>query len=159
MVVLSVTELFAQAPQKVPGGGGGSGPWPCPVGCGTTVTYVVTTINFHKPRTDCQHGFGFCIKGYWEQGCNCGFFKATTSIEGNEVKAVAKFEGSKMYLYIPYALKDIDEYKNEDTDTFTVGEENSSLVNSKGDLIATLIPGDYPTKVEAGNFVVIIDVK
>src|SRR6476620_462113 len=29
----------------------------------------IQPINFHKPRTNCTSGFGFCVKGTWDIIC------------------------------------------------------------------------------------------
>ena len=42
----------------------------CPPGTHpVTVFYGIETFNFHKPRTDCQSGFGLCIR--LEVGIEC----------------------------------------------------------------------------------------
>jgi hypothetical protein len=157
MLVFGINNVFGQS-GRVPEEGGG-GPGVCPPGCTVVVGYTVTFLNFHKPRTDCKSGFGLCIKGYISNHCICFPFKPVTSIEAGNVKGVGKIENGKFYLYIPYALKELDEYKNENTNLFTLGEENSELVTADGKILARLVPGDYETKVEDGNFVIRIDLK
>ena len=155
MMLLSINCLFAQTSGKaLPNGDPGG----CPMGCHAVLVYTITTINFHKPRTNCEEGFGFCIKGKVGERCDCDYFKPVTSIENGVVKAVAKREGYKLYLYIPYALKQLDGYNNTDTNTFTVGDD-MEITDDAGKTIATMIPGDYKTKVEGENFVITIDLK
>ena len=155
VLLLMIQCLFAQTPGRVEPT---SGPEGCPMGCHAVIVFTITSVNFHKPRTNCEEGFGFCIKGKWSQNCECDYFKPVTSIENGVVKAVAKREGSKLYLYIPYALKQLDGYSNTDTNTFSVGDE-MEIIDDAGKTLATLIPGDYKTKLEGDNFLVTIDLK
>ena len=156
MTALTINFTMAQS-GKVPGGGGSPGD--CPPGCTLVLTYTFTTFNFHKPRTNCESGFGLCIKGVPGTRCNCGWYRPTTSIEKGEVKTELRIEGDKAYFYIPYALKQLDEYKNENTDSFTLSEENAAIINADGKTVATMKPGEYVTKIEGDNFVVVIDLK
>ncbi|MEP6674593.1 MAG: hypothetical protein ABJA78_05545 [Ferruginibacter sp.] len=154
MIMLSMNCLFAQT-EKMPEDGGSPG---CPMGCNTVLNFTFTTFNFHKPRTNCESGFGLCIKGVWSTHCDCGYYKPVTSIENGNVNCAGKKEGSKLSLYIPYALKDLDIYKNEDTSTFTVGED-ISLIDGSGNIFAKVVPGDYKVKVEGNNFLIVVDLK
>ena len=148
--------LFAQTSSKVPEESGG---WPdCPMGCNSVVNFTVTTLNFHKPRTGCESGFGFCIKAVWTQRCDCDIFKPITSITNDKVNCIARVEQRQLYLYIPRALKKLDAYKNEETGLFTV-EEGIRLSDANGKEFASLVAGEYRTRLEGENFLVIIPLK
>jgi hypothetical protein len=101
----------------------------------------ITKLNFKKPRTDCQRGFGLCIKEHMHymitdfNGGECEFAiwigGEEPHVEKNEVFAGVAISKNKLRLALPKEIMELEEYKNEDLSFLPIEEKIVLYVNKK----------------------------
>ena len=116
-------------------------------------------ITFHRPKFDCQRGFGIClaVSATWNDSGNSGgndfcYVKASVN-ERNQLiveiseAALAKYEGGSS---LPY-------FKDKTTipilDPYTLPEETCRVLGVKPP--QTIKPGNYPVTYQDGVYTVI----
>ncbi|NOT51023.1 MAG: hypothetical protein HOP10_07075 [Chitinophagaceae bacterium] len=140
---------------------------PCPLGmCVSSAMFHIDLFNFHKPRTECKSGFGFCVKGHWEYSCgfypNCvGTINTGKAAKIENGKAFCWFNivDGKLELHIPLELEKLEEYQDVDFSVFTIDTDMIFLKNDQGKVVAKAKEGDYPVKKTEEEFVIIIDLE
>jgi hypothetical protein len=133
----------------------------CPPGQCPAIYWEIEVINFHKPRTGCCCGFGFCIKlGPAQITCRpCYYLQGGgTSIAGSKATVVATIVNNKLELHIPIGINDQTGYGSVDFSTFTIDPE--AIVVMQGDKkIGTTKAGEYPVTRTTTEFIVLIDLQ
>ena len=119
LLMISIQHSFAQLPQN----------FYCP--CGYQLSFMFNKLNFHKPRTDCLNGFGFCARlGEINVRCvPCGGssgFEAPR-MSGQDVEAYFKYDCGQMTLHLPKALTEDEDFKGEEMHSFEVDEHSICL--------------------------------
>ncbi len=142
---------------------------PCPQGmCVTSASFMIDIFNFHKPRTNCQTGFGLCLRSHWEY--TCGFppyclgqvntgYRPETKIENGKVSGWFSIVNGKLELHLPVALETANSFQNTDFSTFHLDPDMIYLKNDQGAGIGKLKGGAYPVKKREQEFFVVIDLE
>lgn len=109
----------------------------------------VQHFNFHKPRTNCKRGFGWCIKIHFdvpievrENGMSCilGFIFGPDEprVEKNEVYAGVALQPDKLTLILPQEIMELKDYAGEDFSVLEITEKID--VTAKDGFKATILP-------------------
>jgi hypothetical protein len=132
---------------------------PCPPGYGVKANYVIDRLNFHKPRTSCNSGFGFCVKGHWEFTCVAGvpIYTPTEITPAGEVKIWLTIVNGKIELHIPTALSQTPEFANIDMTTFEI-EDSSISIGKGGSNLGYVKGGVYNVQVVGSDYVVLMNI-
>jgi hypothetical protein len=137
------------------------GPSPCPPGMCMHWEASIKVLNFHKPRTDCKFGFGFCLKfGGGTGSCvPCGNFKNSSicKIQNGEATCYVEIKNNKLELHLPAGIKDEASFTKEDMSTFTV-EKGTFTVSANGKE-KTNKEGSYPVVLSGTEYIVLIDIE
>jgi hypothetical protein len=133
----------------------------CPPGYCAHITWEIETLNFHKPRTGCKTGFGFCLKvGHGTVEClPCNVYKAATApISNNKVTIFGKVVNNKLELHIPLALGNDSGFSTQDLSTFSIesGEQN---IYKGSVFVGKMKGGEYPVKKTDLEYIVLIDIE
>jgi hypothetical protein len=122
----------------------------CPVG-----NISLDVLNFHKPRTSCTSGFGFCIKLSIMISCEpCGF---KTYVKDNKVFAYAKIANNVAEIHIPTSLKYQKGFENADMATFEIEDKTISLKTASG-IVKWLKSGIYPVVVLQDEYILSVPI-
>lgn len=150
LMVCFANSVFAQSVKISPDVIGGDIP-DCPVGTCPMATISIDVFNFHKPRTNCTSGFGFCLRLSCGITCvNC-YFKG--SVAGDKVTAYAKMTSTVAELHVPVGLKTAKGFEKTDMSTFEVEDKSLSFKTSTG--IEKLVKGGtYPVTVVGDEYVI-----
>jgi hypothetical protein len=132
---------------------------PCPPGYGVKASYIIDRLNFHKPRTSCNSGFGFCVNGHWEVTCIAGvpIYTPTGITPTGEVKIWLTIVNGRIELHMPTALSQTPEFTNVDMTTFEI-ENNSISIGKGGSSLGYVKGGVYNVQVIGSDYVVLMDV-
>jgi hypothetical protein len=145
---------FGQEQGKAPFAG-------CPPGTCPMITFEVSTFNFHKPRTECQSGFGLCIRGTWGSDCKpCYSYKGAgepVKIENGIVRCRGEIKNGKLELHIPAAIKTEQRLSDAEVSTFSMDDASISI-SCNGQTLQNK-KGDYPVLFSENEFVVSVDLK
>ena len=132
---------------------------PCPPGyCAVGVTVFIDQFNFHKPRTGCQSGFGFCIKLHLEADCAPCWQTGEAKYKNGEVTGWFKIFNNKLELHLPLALGQSKEFINEDMSVFQVDDNTITIVNADGSTRCKIKGGEYAVTVSGNDYVILIDI-
>ena len=132
--------------------GTGDNPIPdCPIGMCPSLNIYLDVFNFHKPRTGCGTGFGFCIK--LDIGFTCNECKQKTGFDGKKVMVWFKKLSDKIELHIPKAIAEAPEFSKTDMNYFEI-EENSIIVRDIQGKSMSIKGGKYPVFMEGEDLVV-----
>lgn len=126
-------------------------PFDCPPGeC--PVSYIfIEVFNFHKPRTNCESGFGLCIRIASGIACKPCYYKS--SITGTKVNAWAKITGGNAELHIPLVLKKQKGFEKTDFSVFEIEAGTVSFVTESGKQYFAKA-GKYPVTVVGDEMLV-----
>ena len=116
---------FAQVVKPAPEGQPDCPPETCP-----GIVINVETFNFHKPRTSCASGFGFCFKIKVYVDCISCFRKSM--IENGKATIYATIDHDNAILKIPATLKEENGFENERFDSFEVEDRSISIASPDG---------------------------
>jgi hypothetical protein len=120
------------------------------------VVYQIETLNFHKPRTDCKSGFGFCLRGDAHVHCTSINFPHQTSLRDGKATIWYQIKDNQFELHLPIALKDEEDFINEDLNSFTIDSNSISIVADDGESMM-LRAGDYKVERTETDFIILID--
>lgn len=123
----------------------------CPIGLCPSLNIYIDVLNFHKPRTGCGTGFGFCLK--LDIGFSCNECKQKTGFDGKKVMVWMKAQSEKIELHIPRSIANAPEYYKTDLNFFEV-EDNSILVRDINGKSKSIKGGVYPVFIEGEDLVV-----
>lgn len=130
----------------------GDGPIPdCPIGLCPSLNIYLDVFNFHKPRTGCGTGFGFCLK--LDIGFTCNECKQKTGFDGKKVMIWMKALADKVEVHIPRSIADAPEFNNSDMKYFEV-EENTIFIRGASGKSKSIKGGVYPVFIEGEDLVV-----
>ena len=132
-------------------------PWECPPGTYPAYTYHIDQFNFHKPRTNCESGFGLCIRGHWELDCKP---RSPLYYDGRTAQGYGTIseDGTKTELHISIDLYKALLSEGEDVSTFEVGE-GIEVTDAETGFLRTIVPGVYEVSVLESEVVVTMDLK
>ncbi len=126
-----------------------------------TCIFHITSVKFKKPRTECQRGFGLCIRAHWDfftantgdPNCSFGlsFGEEHPRVEKNEIYAGVAFSKSKLWIAVPRQIGEMEEYKEEDLSYLPIEEKIVLYVNKKP--YGTILPQKAPMK-EEGEYLI-----
>jgi len=131
----------------------------CP--CGANIFFTVEKINFHRPRTDCQSGFGICLKisPIYFSCMPCG---QNTEFTPAEQKGMVNFsvsvECGKAEIHLPLTLGADEEFKEEKMDVFEIEDETLQLSSEKNEQVFWVKGGTYPVYVKNGEYVIPVEI-
>ena len=123
-------------------------------------TLHVKQFKFKKPKFDCKRGFGLCVDIHWdvplevEMGaatCNLviSFDRDEPRVDKNEVYAGWTINKNTMWLILPKAIMDMEEYKGEDFSFLPI--EQKVVLYYAGKPFKTVMPQKAQMK-EQGKF-------
>ena len=131
----------------------------CP--CGIKITIPIDKLNFHKPRTDCTRGFGFCFKiSKIILTCNpCNEIQSTLvpRMNGDIVEGFFKYDCGQMKLHLPRELAEDEMYKGENTSEFEIEEKSICLSGEKSDNPVWVKGGIYPVEIIGEELIIPVD--
>ena len=153
-MILCVQNLNAQT-QKTREGLDDNPPY-CPPGTCPTFYINLEVLNFHKPKTDCTTGFGFCVR--IASGITCERCLGKSTIENGIINVYGKLNEHNIELHIPQEIQNEKGFEDADFKTFDIEDNNFSLLQADGKPI--LVPGgSYPVTQIDNEFVVEIPIK
>jgi len=122
------------------------------------LTGSITKLNFHKPKTECLKGFGFCLKGTLNFTITANErMTPPTYIDGDKVVFYGIKMGTTFELHAPVALKQVAGNDLLDFSNFEL-EDGNYIAYSDGTKTITskLKSGIYPVKLVNNDYVVTI---
>jgi len=131
----------------------------CPFGQHEVLTFDIETINFHKPRTNCTSGFGFCVKGTWDIICvndRQTYYSAITP-DGIAHIWAQVLRGGLLEIHFPIELVNTPGYTIDDLSNFSVDEEWDINPEPNNPLIMEV--GQYKTSFTEHEIIVIVPIK
>ena len=154
LMILCVQNLNAQT-QKTREGLD-DGPNDCPPNTCSAFYINVEIFNFHKRRTGCEEGFGFC--GRIHVGISCLQCMSKSVIEHGNISVFGKLNNQTIELHFTDAIQHEKGFENTDFTDFEIEDNMLSLISPEGKTI--LVPGgNYPVKKIDNEFVVEIPIK
>ena len=129
--------------------------------CPPTGIWIKLLINFHRPRTDCQSGFGLCFVVTWGVEEPTGFSERNLCpvrgqlrernlfVEVNEADLTAYETGSTL----PYFR---DKNSISILDPYTLSDATSRALGSNTPLI--IKPGNYPVSFHNGVYTIVFQI-
>jgi hypothetical protein len=149
LLMIVMKDSIAQIPQN----------FYCP--CGYQLSFMFNKLNFHKPRTDCQNGFGFCAR-LGEINVKCVPCNGSSGLEaprmnGNDVEAYFKYDCGQMTLHLPKVLAEDEIFKGEDVHVFEVEERSVCLSGEAAEKPVWVRGGIYPVNVQGEELVIAVD--
>jgi hypothetical protein len=123
----------------------------CPLGEYQVVVYSCD-FEFHRPKFDCKKGFWFCFTNcHWEKKC------ITKPASGFYNFVYAKIaEGEYLEFHFPNTVIEKQNFSKEEISLFNVDDP---LVFEFDKQKLQLITGDYPTKQEKEELIVLVPFK
>lgn len=133
----------------------------CP--CGYQLSFVFSKVNFHKPRTDCMQGFGFCAR-LGEVNVRCVPCNGSTGLEaprmsGDEVEGYFKYDCGQMKLHLPRGLAEEEMFKGEETNLFEIEAHSVCLTGEAVERPVWVKGGVYPVETQGEELVVTVELE
>jgi hypothetical protein len=148
--LFSASSLFAQSKRLAVSDEAGLG-FPCPNNYLTTIVFTLDKLNFHKPRTNCMSGFGFCLK--FSFSLTCTEIVPKTSVSSNAVNAWIKLTSTNAELHVPLAIRNYSDFQSEKLSSFEVESNTISFVNAAG-VKKWVKGGIYPVAKTSVDYVI-----
>lgn len=126
-------------------------PVDCPVGMCPMAYISLDAMNFHKPRTNCQDGFGICVRISWGVTCTSCFGKS--GITGNNIKMWCVTKDNSAELHIPLEIKNQKGFDRVNFSSFEI-EENAMAFQFPGGKVRYAKGGVYGTVVKNNEYVI-----
>lgn len=131
----------------------------CP--CGYQLSFLFNKLNFHKPRTDCLSGFGFCAR-LGEINVKCVPCNGSSGLDaprmsGDDVEGYFKYDCGQMTLHLPKALAEDELFKGEDVSFFEVEEHSVCLSGEAAGRPVWVRGGVYPVDIQGEELVIAVD--
>lgn len=150
ILMISVKTSFAQPEQN----------FYCP--CGAMLSFYFSKINFHKPKTDCNSGFGFCMRvEKMTVGCMpcSGSGVMVPRMEGDGVNGYFLYDCGQMKLHLPRQLAEDEMFRNEKTDYFEIEDRAIRLSGDNAGKDVWVKGGSYPVEIIGEELVIPVDVE
>ena len=153
-MILCVQNLNAQTQKNREGVDDGTDN--CPPGTCSAFYFNVEIFNFHKRRTFCEEGFGFC--GRVSAGISCETCMGKSVIENGKIVVFGKLNNQTIELHFTQDIQQEKGFENTDFTDFEIEDNMLSLMSADGKTI--LIPGgNYPVKKIDNEYVVELPIK
>ena len=153
-MILCVQNLNAQTQKNREGLD--DGPNDCPPNTCSAFYINVEIFNFHKRRTGCEEGFGFC--GRISVGISCEPCMGKSIIENGKISVFGKLNNQSVELHFTQEIQNEKGFENVDFNDFEIEDNMLSLMSGDGKSIS--VPGgNYPVKKIDNEFVVEIPIK
>ena len=129
-----------------------------PVTCAPTGIWIKLLINFHRPRTNCESGFGLCFIVTWGVEEPAGFpvknlcpvrgqlKDKNLCIEVNEADLATYESGSTLSYFRDKSSVTI-------LDSYTLPDATSRALGSNTPI--TIKPGTYPVSYQNGTYTIV----
>jgi len=128
----------------------------CPPGTCSAFYINVEIFNFHKRRTGCEEGFGFC--GRISVGISCEPCMGKSVIENGKISVFGKLKDQTVELHFTQDIQLEKGFEKTDFSDFGIEDNMLSLMSSDGKTIS--VPGgNYPVKIIDNEYVVEIPIK
>jgi hypothetical protein len=127
----------------------------CP--CGQMITFYIDKSNFHKPRTNCESGFGLCLKiSKITVGCQpcLGGKSVGSNLEGNNVTGYIKSSCGEVEMHLPLALADDEMFKGEKLTEFEMEEGAIEIPVPDSEKPVWIKGGTYPVYEKENELVI-----
>jgi hypothetical protein len=102
----------------------------CPPGLCPVVSFNLEVLNFHKPRTSCSKGFGFCIR--FSTAVNCEYCRWKSGIENGVVNSTISLSGQIAEWHLPLSLKNEKSFEDTDMSFFEIDDDSFSIDMGNG---------------------------
>ena len=128
----------------------------CPPGTCSAFYINIEIFNFHKRRTGCEEGFGFC--GRISVGISCEACMGKSVIENGKISVFGKLKDQTVELHF---TQDIQLEKGFEKTNFTDFEIEDNMLSLMSSEVKTIsVPGgNYPVKIIDNEYVVEIPIK
>ena len=115
----------------------------CPKGFRPVISWDINKFNFHKPRTECGHGFGVCLDLTKKIECVPENFTHVYVTEDGTIGGYGDLKDSALVLHLPADLNYDPAFVNEDLNSFEIEAGRFKIFD--GDVLyGTLKGGIYP---------------
>ncbi|MEY8849909.1 hypothetical protein AB9K26_13905 [Psychroserpens sp. XS_ASV72] len=153
--IIPVNENSSQTSARLP---------ECPPNSHAVLHYQFSSFRFKRPKYDCERGFWFCFTDpEWQVHCVDNYNGAVVKtislsnvdqIEERTTVAGLINKGDKIVdFYFPIELVGLDGNTLEDFAIFNVDDDENIYITNG----VTLIPGDYPSRVEGSEIIVSVN--
>jgi len=154
LMILCVQNLNAQTQKNREGLDDGSEN--CPPGTCSAFYINIEIFNFHKRRTGCEEGFGFC--GRISVGISCEPCMGKSVVENGKIAVFGKLNNQTIELHFTQDIQHEKGFEKTDFADFEIEDNMLSLMSAEGKTIA--VPGgNYPVKKIDNEYVVEIPIK
>ncbi len=123
----------------------------CPAGMCPTVNFFIEVFNFHKPRTNCETGFGLCIR--FSSSVTCNYCNWKSSIKAGKVNVWAKLSSQVAEIHIPVSLRYEKGFEKTDMSSFEIEDKAMSFKFGNG-VEKFAKAGTYPVSVIGDEYVI-----
>jgi hypothetical protein len=127
------------------------------------IKWMITSssrFNFHKPRTDCQFGFGLCLRlGRLEiRAVPCDEESSSNDLyDEDKVPFLAEFNGSQVIFHFPEWMTQMENLKSQDLSIFSIQNDELPIMDGHSEAVVTLRAGDYPVLRDNGELIVKVE--
>jgi hypothetical protein len=115
----------------------------CPKGFRPVISWDINKFNFHKPRTECGHGFGVCLDLTKRVECVPENFTHVYITEDGTIGGYGDLKESTLVLHLPADLTYDPAFVNENMETFEIEADHFKILDGEV-LLGTLKGGIYP---------------
>lgn len=115
----------------------------CPKGYRPVISWDINKFNFHKPRTECGHGFGVCLDLTKKIECVPENFTHVYITEDGTIGGYGDLKDSTLVLHLPAGLTYDPAFVNEDMGIFEIEAGRFKIFDGEV-LYGTLKGGVYP---------------
>lgn len=131
----------------------------CPAFYHPRFTLVIDDVNFHRPKYDCERGFFICIETHWEIKCvPNSYLVAKPKLEDGKVHGYVLLKDEQVEIHLPAALADLDRYKDEEMNVFSV-EPGIVTITLPDGSTRSLKEGDYLVERVEDELVITVDLE
>lgn len=123
----------------------------CPEGSYLGYTFQLDIFNFHKPRTNCTSGFGFCFR--MMVGVKCIKFEPKPLLSSGKVIGYARLSKSTAELHLPLEMKNDARFIGTNMAQFEIDSNTLSFVNNAG-VSKWVRGGIYPVAVMNNEYII-----
>jgi len=128
----------------------------CPPGYSPGISIYIETLNFHKPRTNCNRLFGFCLRIHVNASCIPDYQKS--AINENKMEITGLLREKEVVLYIPKVVSELYGFDEKDAQTFELEDHMLEIEYPDGS-VKFAKTGNYPVVLENEAYTIRIPIE